>query len=256
MAEIAARPTRALRRRRRSRAATVAIVAALLVMAAGTALFVRAYSVQDAVLPGVSVAGIDLGGLTRAEAAVRLQAELGPRLTQPVRVSVDGHTMVVRPGKTWSLDVAATEERAYQAGRGSVFSRLGALVAPFAFSQEVEPVLDVMPSEQRAIAQRLRELTQRPVNARLSMTGKTVTVTPGTSGKAVQVDPLLDSVQAAALGGTSRLTANVETVAPSITTEEAEAVALRAQTLVAAPVKVQLKKKRVQACSRGQTSPS
>jgi vancomycin resistance protein YoaR len=250
MAEIVARPTRALRRRRRSRAVTVALVVALFVMAVGTTLFVRAYSVRDAVLPGVSVAGIDLGGLSREDAQGRLQAELGPKLNAPVRVSVDGHTMVVRPGKTWSLDMGATVERAYQAGRGSVFSRFGALVAPFAFSQEVEPVLDVMPAERRAIAERLRELTQRPVNARLGVTGETVTVTPGTSGEAVQVEPLLDSVQAAALGGTSRLTANVETVAPSITTEEAEAVALRAQTLVAAPVRIQLKKKRVGVLTR------
>ena len=101
---------------------TVALVVALLVMAVGTTLFVRAYSVRDAVLPGFSVAGIDLGGLSREDAQARLQAELGPKLNAPVRVSVDGHTMVVRPGKTWSLDVAATVERAYQASPASVRS--------------------------------------------------------------------------------------------------------------------------------------
>ncbi len=244
MAEIAARPARAIRRRR-SRAVTVALVVALLVMAAGVALFVRAYTVRDAVLPGVSVAGVDVGGLSRADAQARLQAELEPLLTKPVRVSVGEQALVVRPARTWTLSLAATGERAYQAGRGSVLSRLGALVAPFAFTHEVEPVLDVLPAERRAIADRLRELTPRPVNARLSMDGKTVIVRPGTAGSTVQVDPLLDSVQAAALAGSNRLAADVEVVAPTVTTEEAEAVALQARTLLAAPVKVQLKKKRV-----------
>ncbi len=245
MAEIVVRPNRAVRRRRRSRAGTIALVAALLVMAAGAALFARAYTVRDAVLPGVSVAGVDVGGLSHSDAQARVQEELGPLFAEPVRVAVGEQALVVQPDRTWRLDAAATEQRAYQAGRGTVLSRLGALIAPFAFTEEVEPVLDVLPAERRRIAQRLRELTTRPENARLTMNGKEVVVRPGVAGSAVQVDPLLASVQAAALGGTNRLAANVEEVAPSITTEEAEAVALQARTLVAAPVRIRLKGKRV-----------
>ena len=108
-------------------------------MVAGAALFARAYTLRDAVLPGVSVAGVDLGGLSHAEAQAKLQAELGPRLHEPVRIAVGEEVLVIRPSTTFALDVAATEERAYLAGRGSVLSRLGALVAPFAFGQDVEP---------------------------------------------------------------------------------------------------------------------
>jgi vancomycin resistance protein YoaR len=245
MAEIAARPARAIRRRRRSRAATVALLAALLVMAAGAALFARAYTLRDSVLPGVSVAGVDVGGLSRDDARARLQAELGTLLTRPVRVSVGEQVLVVRPRRAWTLDVAATEERAYQAGRESALSRLGALVAPFAFTQEVEPVLDVLPAGRRAIAERLHELTFRPVNARLAMSGEEVVVRPGRPGTTVAVDPLLASAQKASLAGSRRIVAGVEEVAPAITTEEAEEVALRARTLVSAPVAVRLRKKRV-----------
>ena len=252
MAEIAARPPSALRRRRRSRAAKLGLVVALLVMAAGVALFVRAYTVRDAVLPGVAVAGVDLGGLSREEAQARLQAELGPRLAKPVRVSVGNQVLVVRPARAWTLDPAATAERAYQAGRGSVFSRLGALVAPFAFTQEAAPVLELHPGERQAIADRLFELTHRPVNARLRMDGKTVVVRPGTAGTTVDVDPLLGGVEAAALAGSRRLTATVEEVPPAITTEEAEAVALEARTLLAGPVGIQFRNKRVGALSRAE----
>jgi vancomycin resistance protein YoaR len=249
MAELTARPPRALRRRRRSRAAAFGFLVALLVLAVGVALFVRAYSVRNAVLPGVSVAGVDVGGLSREDAAARLRAELEPRLARPVRVSVGNQTLVVRPAKAWTLDATATAERAYQAGRGSVLSRLGALAAPFAVTQEVAPVLEVDPGERQAIADRLFELTRRPENARLKMNGKTVVVRPGTAGTTVDADPLLGSVEAAVLTGSNRLTATVEEVPPSITTEEAEAVAQEARTLLAAAVRIQFRNKRVGALS-------
>jgi vancomycin resistance protein YoaR len=249
MAEIAARPARAIRRRRRSRAATFALLASLALMAAGVALFARAYTVRDAVLPGVSVAGVDIGGLSRAEAQAKLQAELGPRLAEPVRVAVGEGVLVIRPSEAFSLDAAATAERAYQAGRDSLLSRFGALVAPFAFTQEAEPVLEPLPGERLAARDRLLELTKRPENARLRMDGKEVVVKPGLPGTAVEVDPLLASVRAAALAGTHRVSASVEEVAPAITTEEAGAVARDARTLVSAPVAVRQRRKRVGALS-------
>ncbi len=218
---------------------------ALLVLVAGSALFARAYMVRDAVLPGVSVAGVDIGGLSHADARAKLQAELGPRLAGPVRVSVGDKELVIRPGKALALDLRATEQRAFQAGRESVFSRLGALVAPFAYAHEVEPVLEPLPAERRKLSTRLRELTARPANARLSMDGEQVVVRPGTAGSAADVDPLLASVEAAGLAGAGSVTAAVREIEPAITTEEAEAVAQDARTLVSAPVAVKLKRKRV-----------
>jgi vancomycin resistance protein YoaR len=245
MAEIAARPTRAVRRRRRSRGATIALVVSLLVLVAGAALLVRASLVRDAVLPGVSVAGIDIGGLSEADARAKLQAELAPRLAEPVRLSVGDSELLLRPDEAFTLDVAATEQRAYQAGRDSVFSRLGALVAPFAFTNEVEPVLEVLPSARSRLQAQLLELTSRPTNARLSMDGKEVVVRPSQPGTAVDVDELLASVRIAALSRSGAVTARVAEVAPAITTEEAETVAVDTRELVSAPVGIQLRKERV-----------
>ena len=77
------------------------------------------------------------------------------------------------------------------------------------------------------------------------MDGKEVAVRPGVAGNTVDVDPLLASVQAAGLAGERRVTATVREVAPAITTEEAEATALQAGTLLAAPVAIRLKKQPV-----------
>ena len=228
MAEIAARPPREPAAAARSRAGDLALVAALLVMAAGAALFARAYTVRDAVLPGVSVAGVDVGGLSRRgrageapgrarAAARRAGARLGGRqvLVDPARHGLRRSTSP-RPS-----------ERAYQAGRESVLSRLGALVAPFAFTQDVEPVLELLPGERSRHREQLRELThaaRRTPQLRHGRQGGRRP--PGRRRHRGRRRP------AARLASRRRrlppdgpLTAAVHEVAPPITTEEAEAVA-------------------------------
>ena len=239
MTEIAARLTRPIRRL--SRTATIALVLALLVTIAGAALFVRAYTLRDSVLPGVSVAGVDVGGLARADAQARLRQELAPRLAQPVRVSVGDEAFAVQPDMVWALDLTATEQRAFQAGRESLGSRLGALAGPFAPERAVEPVLDLRPGERREVRTTLRELTARPVAAGLGVEGTRVVVRPGRPGTDVEVEPLLAAVQAAALTGSETVTAHIRSVAPAITTEEAEAVAAEARAILAGPIAIRFR---------------
>ena len=243
MTEIAAKLARPIRRL--SRPGTAALALGLVVLLAGAALFARAYTLRAAVLPGVSVAGVDVGGLSRAEAEARLRDELGSRLGAPVRVSVGGESFRVRPERLWALDAAATGERAFAAGRDSFRSRLGALVAPFASQHEVEPVLDLRPGERVDLRATLRRRTERPVDATLAMDGTEVAVRPGVDGTRVAVDPLLVSLRAAALAGSGAVAAEVLPVSPAVTTEEAEAVAVEARAVVAAPVKVRFRGEKV-----------
>jgi vancomycin resistance protein YoaR len=243
MTEMAARLTRPIRGL--SRAGTVAAVLGLLVLIVGAAVFARALTLRESVLPGVSVAGVDVGGLSRADAQAALQTQLASRLAEPVRVQVGEQGFTVRPDRIWSLDVRATEERAFHAGRDSLTSRLGALAAPFAVEHEVAPVLELRPSEIASVEATLRELTSRPAAAGLEMKGAEVVVRPGTPGTTVAVEPLLDSVRAAALAGTGEIAAAVEPVQPGITTEEAEAAARQARAIVAAPVSIRFKGRNV-----------
>ena len=239
MTEMAARLTRPIRGL--SRAGTVAAVLGLLVLIVGAAVFARALTLRESVLPGVSVAGVDVGGLSRADAQAVLRTQLAARLGEPVRIQVGEQSFTVRPDRLWALDARATEERAFQTGRDSLASRLGALAAPFAAEHEVAPVLELRPAEIERIETALRELTSRPVAAALEMQGTEVVVQPGTPGTTVAVEPLLDSLRAAALAGTGEIVAAVEPVQPGITTEEAEAAAQQARAIVAAPVSIRFK---------------
>ena len=236
MTEMAARLTRPIRGL--SRAGTVAAVLGLLVLIVGAAVFARALTLRESVLPGVSVAGVDVGGLSRTDAQAVLQTQLAARLAEPVRIQVGDQSFTVRPDRVWALDARATEERAFQAERDSLLSRLGALAAPFAAEHEVAPVLELRPAEVARIETALREITSRPVSAGLEMKGAEVVVQPSTPGTTVALEPLLESVRAAGLAGTGQIAAAVESVEPAITTEEAEAVALQARAIVAAPVSI------------------
>ena len=237
MTEMAARLTRPIRGL--SRAGTVAAVLGLLVLIVGAAVFARALTLRESVLPGVSVAGVDVGGLSRTDAQAVLQTQLAARLAEPVRIQVgEDQSFTVRPDRVWALDARATEERAFQAERDSLLSRLGALAAPFAAEHEVAPVLELRPAEVARIETALREITSRPVSAGLEMKGAEVVVQPSTPGTTVALEPLLESVRAAGLAGTGQIAAAVESVEPAITTEEVEAVALQARAIVAAPVSI------------------
>ena len=173
MTDTAAPLSRSVRRRR-SHVWPIAAGFALLLLLAGSLLFARALMLRDSVLPGVSVAGVDVGGLSHADARARLRAEMATRLSRPVAVQVGDRSLVVRPDRLWRFDAAATERRAAQAGRESVRSRLLALTGPFAEQYDVEPVLELRPAAERRVLASLERLTPTPRNARLSMDGSDV----------------------------------------------------------------------------------
>ncbi|MGH3115479.1 MAG: peptidoglycan binding domain-containing protein, partial [Gaiellaceae bacterium] len=224
---------------------TVAVCLSFVLLLAGAAVFARAMTLREAVLPGVSVAGVDIGGLSRVDAPAKLRTELGATLDEPVTVAVGKRPFVVRPDQLWALDVAATEDRAFRAGRESLLTRLGSLGAPFFFDREVEPVLHLQPGERASVSETLRRLTRRPVDARLRMDGSEPVVTRGRFGTTVEVEGLVDSVRAAGLAGSPWIAAEVERVSPSLTTTEAQATALQARAVVAAPVAIRFRKEEV-----------
>src|SRR3954447_15322810 len=129
MTEIAARLARPILRL--GRLSALILVVALAVAIVGAAVLVRAYSLRDSVLPGVSVAGVDVGGLAPAEARARISDELGERLDTPVEISVGEKSFSVTPSNIFRVDAAASERAAFDSARSSAPARLGALAVPF-----------------------------------------------------------------------------------------------------------------------------
>jgi vancomycin resistance protein YoaR len=239
MTEIAARLARPIQRL--GKPSTFFLVAALALAVAGVALFARAYTLRDSVLPGVSVAGVDVGGCAPADARARIDKELNARLGQPVEIVVGKKSMRIVPSNLFRVDGAASEQAAYDAGRESIASRLGALTVPFVVKHDVEPVLRINESGRAALADALAKLTKHPVSARVSMDGTDAVVVPGREGTAIDDDAVLASLEAAALAGQPSFDVELQTVEPAISTEAVDRAATIAKTIAAAPVRLQLR---------------
>jgi vancomycin resistance protein YoaR len=243
MTEIAALLSRPIRRLRPLTLA--AICTAIVLVAVAAALLVRAYTLRDAVLPGVHVSGVDIGGLSRADARARITSSIGERLRGPVKVSVNGESITVHPGTLFTVDAVATEQIAYDSPRRSWTDRVGALAAPFAFEHEVAPVLRVNPTVRAALAQEIEERTGQSVSARISLEGLEPVVVPGRTGTQVDPNELLRQIRDAVLGSEAGVEAHVTTLQPKITTAAAQDAAREARALLSAPVALRYRHKQL-----------
>jgi vancomycin resistance protein YoaR len=238
MTEIAARLARPIQRL--GKPTTFLVVAAIVVAIAGVAVLARAYTLRDSVLPGVSVAGVDVGGLAPADARARIDEEIGAQLDQPVEIVVGGESLRVTPSNIFQVDAAASEQAAYDSARASVSARLGALAVPFAVQKDVQPVLRIHESGRAALADELAALTKRAVSARVAMEGKDAVVVPGRAGTAIDDAAVLVSLRETALAGLPSFAVELQTVQPPISTEAAERAATTARTITAGPVNLEL----------------
>jgi vancomycin resistance protein YoaR len=232
--EIAARLVSPIRRL--GPLSLVAVGLAVFVVAAGAIMLARAYTYRDSVLPGVRVAGVDVGGLSAADARARIEAVIGERLAQPVDIAVADDVFTVTPSNLFTLDAKATEALAYDSARSSLVDRLGALAAPFAAGQDVEPVLGVNPSAHAALDHELAARSHDAVSAKISMRGQEPVVVPGKAGTQIDDAVVLALVRDAALKELPTVRVPIRTVAPAVTTAAAERAAGEARMAVSGPI--------------------
>jgi vancomycin resistance protein YoaR len=243
MTEIAARLARPVHRL--GLASKVAIAFALVLLTLGVVVTARGVMLRNAVFPGTQVAGVDVGGLSPAQAEARIATELGARLARPVEVSLDGRTVTAHPGELFVLDSAATAQAAFDSARESLPAGLAALAVPFIVKRDVAPVIEARPAARAALLEDVRAVLAQPRSARLELRGSTPVVTPGREGEGVDETAFLEAVEAAALGGLGVLDVDVVAIEPAMTTAEAEAVAAQARTALSAPVELEVRRKSV-----------
>lgn len=185
----------------------------------------------SSVLPGVSMAGLRLGGQSAGDAA-RLLRQHTP-------------TIVVRgQDATWELapaalgltvDVAASVERAFAYGRGEG-DLLGALLGRV----EVPPmvVFDIAAAEAHFVAQQ-DTYSVLPVNAGVALVDGQVVATPPRGGALLEIQATLARLQAdPAAALTKGLDLVTTAVAPQIT--DASAAVEAARILLANPLEIRV----------------
>jgi vancomycin resistance protein YoaR len=171
---------------------------------------------------GTTVAGVDIGGQSRQEAAQTLESELGERAAAPI-------TLTARESET-ALDPAAVglgldAEATARVASGPIFNPVRLFRHVTGQTVEVPPVIT---ADDAAITEQLRDFAQAadqpPVEPTIDMAPATPTVTGGTDGEGIDLTASVALIRSEYLVGEPNLALPVAALAPTVTDEEANQV--------------------------------
>ncbi|SDD46206.1 VanW family protein [Nocardioides lianchengensis] len=176
--------------------AVVLVVLALALLVAGG--WGAAYAVAgDKVPRGTTVAGVDVGGRTQADAVRALEDGLAERLDQPIAVTVGDTTEDVTPADAGlSVDLDASVEAA---GGGRSW-KPGRLWDYFTGGEDLDPIVQVDDATMGELLDRLgAEAGTLPKDGGLSFEGSGVTPIDPEVGEAIDPDVAAEAITAAYL---------------------------------------------------------
>ena len=146
------------------------------------------------IFPGVSVAGVDLSGLSPSDAAVKLSQALSYPYTGKIVLRDGGKVWVVTPAQMgMAFDASTSAQAAYKLGRsGGLFASLDGQLRARSSGADVPPVILF---DQRVAYQYLQSLAteiDKPVmEASLKVEGTNVNAVPGQVGRSLDVEGTL-----------------------------------------------------------------
>jgi vancomycin resistance protein YoaR len=149
------------------------------------------------IFPGVSIAGLDVGGLTTAQAAAKVATTLTYPSTGTIILQDGTQTWEVTPAEIGLfLDPNQSALEAYNIGRSGTFGRqLAEQISGMYYSRSIAPVLIF---DERAAYAYLYSLSEQidstAVEATINLEGTEVSVTPGHSGRALDVYAALELI--------------------------------------------------------------
>ncbi|MEW1922350.1 hypothetical protein [Streptomyces sp. NPDC088360] len=140
---------------------------------------------------GTTVLGVDIGGGTRDEAVKKLDGAIGERVAKPLKLSVDGEAVTLKPDQAGlTLDSQATVREA----AGSDYNPVSVIGSLFGGERVAEPV---MPVDEEKLAAALERAAGGSGSAKEGsvkfVPGKAVPVY-GKEGKGIDVDASVTAV--------------------------------------------------------------
>lgn len=146
------------------------------------------------IFPGVSVAGVDLSGLSRGEAALKLSQTLSYASTGKILFRDGEKVWVASPVELGMVfDPTASADAAYAHGReGGVFGALSSQIRARGLGADVPPVILFDQRVAYAYLQNIAVQVNQPVaEAVLRVDGTNVILEPGRMGRALNLDATL-----------------------------------------------------------------
>jgi vancomycin resistance protein YoaR len=150
------------------------------------------------IYPGISVSGVDLSGLSPADASARLSERLSFPQNGKIVFQDGGKVWIVKPsGVGLFLDAENSALAAYSLGRsGWPWTRLSNQFDAWYSRVDLPPVLVYdQRMAQQYLAKLADELDRPTVEASLNVNGVDVTVTPGQVGRSLDIPVTLASLE-------------------------------------------------------------
>ena len=180
-------------------------------------------SSSDKIADGISVGGIDVGGLEREAAIARLEQQIGTPSKRPVKVKVAGKTARLSADEAGvKVDLAGAVDRAMDEGRkGNFVGRGWREITGGSVDTDTEAAISV---DRRAVDKFVdglaKDVNRPAVNAELSLEVTDVAVSPDKNGRKLADPGGVEKRIVRAFrspGGKRKLKAKVEKVKPSVT---------------------------------------
>jgi len=211
------------------RKTSIAVVVAAVVVVLGAAgAYAYDSSQKDKIAEGVTIAGVDVGGLDQEEAAALVRKRLLAPLQHSLRVSFDGENWNL-PGKQLQVQAnvdEAVEEAVADSQDGGFPGRLVRYVTGGDVSESIAP--QVTYSEQavnKFVREVAEEINREPQNADVEASGASLEVVAGEDGRKLRDNLLEKELKAAVLSARAphAIVAKVHATKPEVTKSEVAA---------------------------------
>lgn len=215
----------------------VGLIIAAIVLLYGVALLAAGGVLTGKVPAGVSVDGVNIGGMSQDGARTAIATQLGPLSTRPIQLLVGQTPVTLDPAKAGlSLDVVQTVASA-EASRTDPFSVIPAL---FGVHRQVDPVIDVDQAALTAALNAIATSYDSPlVEGKITFNNGQPVVTAPKEGRGFDVGAAANAVKSGYLRLSGPIVLPINTLMPKATAEALQnALEQIARPAVSGPITV------------------
>jgi lipoprotein-anchoring transpeptidase ErfK/SrfK len=203
----------------------IAGIAAALLVVLAVAAYGYDTSRDDLIAEGVTVAGVNVGGMRADAAATKLRAQLGPALERPVRVAAAGRRFKLTARRSHlSADVDGMVDEALEMSRdGSLPARVWRGITGREVDRELGARVTYSDVSVKRFVRRVRRAVNRaPRDADVSFHTASLPAIPSHTGLRLDARRLQASVKSAldSIGGGRNVRGRVKVVRPKVTTAD------------------------------------
>jgi lipoprotein-anchoring transpeptidase ErfK/SrfK len=180
---------------------------------------------EDTIAKGISVGGVDIGGLSHDQAEAKLRRAILDPLEQPIVVDhgTQRWTLTAREARVQTNLDATVDDALRRSRTGNIFQRTARGLTGGKVDAQLQPEVTFSDAAIVRLLDRVRTAVDRPsMNATIKYTLQGPKTTPSHDGLAVDASSLHRRIKAALVSptGSRRFSAQTRHVAPAVTTDK------------------------------------